>query len=67
MVLKCEHCKVKKVNSLLSISCKCGLKHLCDKCRYPEEHNCKFDFKKEANERLKKENEKIVADKLEKI
>jgi hypothetical protein len=67
MVQKCEHCKLKKVNTLLAFSCRCGFKYLCDKCRYPEDHKCTHDFKKEASERLKKENEKVVADKVEKI
>ena len=67
MVQKCEHCKMKKINTLIAFPCRCGLKFLCDKCRYPEEHKCTFDYKKEANERLKKENEKVVAEKLDKI
>ena len=67
MVQKCEYCKIKKVNTLLAFPCKCGLKYLCDLCRFPEEHKCTFDFKKEGIERLKKDNEKVIAEKVEKF
>ena len=67
MVQKCEYCKIKKVNTLLAYSCKCGIKNLCTICRNYDKHNCTFDYKKDAQENLKKNNEKIVADKVKKI
>lgn len=67
MVQKCEFCKNKKVSTMFAFGCKCGLKLLCEKCRYPDEHKCTFDFRKEGKEQLEKTNPKVVEDKLDKI
>lgn len=67
MVQKCEYCKAKKVSTILAFSCKCGLKLLCENCRHAENHSCKFDYQKEARDRLNKDNPKIIADKVDKI
>ena len=40
---KCEICKKK---SLILFNCKCGL-HTCMKHKYPDMHNCTYDFKSE--------------------
>jgi len=61
---KCGKCP-KKV-SLLGYTCKCGLT-FCKSHRLPEEHDCEFDFRQAAKERLAKENPNITASKLEKI
>lgn len=67
MVQKCEACKIKKISGLFSFSCKCEYKILCANCRYPENHSCKFDFKKESMNELIKQNPKIESIKLIKI
>ncbi len=67
MVQKCEACKTKKVSTLVAFSCRCGYKYLCDKCRYPDEHKCTFDYRKMAQDQLNKENPKIEGIKVEKI
>ena len=61
---KCGKCP-KKV-SLLGYTCKCG-HTFCKSHRLPEEHDCEFDFRQAAKERLAKENPNITAAKLEKI
>jgi len=67
MVQKCEYCKIKKINILLAYSCKCGVINLCTICRDPNKHNCIFDYKKDSQEKLKKTNMQIIADKVNKI
>jgi|694.fasta_scaffold152436_5 hypothetical protein len=59
----CEHCRRK---TPLKVTCKCT-KVLCFGCRYPEEHQCTFDYKKEGEEYLKKINPTILTEKLDKI
>ena len=67
MVLKCLFCKIKKISSIFSYSCRCGLKNLCQYCKMPEDHRCTFDFKQDGRNQLEKENPVILADKLDKI
>lgn len=67
MVLKCEYCKVKKISTLFSFSCKCELKKLCEICKHPENHFCNFDYKNEGRIMLTKTNPKIEVDKFEKF
>lgn len=67
MVSKCEHCKVKKIGLTSTFSCRCNLKNLCMTCRFPENHNCSFDFIKDGRDRLQKDNPKIEMIKVEKI
>ena len=62
MVQKCEYCKIKKVNTLIAFSCRCGLKNLCTICK--DEHNCTFDYKENNVKILTKNNPQIIADKL---
>lgn len=61
---KCGKCP-KKV-SLMGYTCKCGLT-FCKSHRLPEEHDCEFDFRQAAKEKLAKENPNITAAKLAKI
>ena len=67
MVLKCLYCKKRKISSLFSYDCKCGLDKLCQYCKMPEDHQCKFDFKEEGRKKLEKDNPNIIATKLNKI
>ena len=59
-MIKCAFCKKK---ALILISCRCK-KDFCAKHKDPEIHNCKFDYKKQGREKLKKENPKVVNDKM---
>ena len=59
----CQNCKRK---TLLKITCKCELT-VCFDCRYPELHDCKFDYQKEAKEKLTKDNPIVISEKLVKI
>jgi len=61
---KC-HCCPKKIGALGN-QCKCGFT-FCKSHRLPEDHDCTFDFKAAAQQRLAKENPLVVASKLEKI
>lgn len=40
---------------------------MCLACRYPEDHECKYDYKEEGKEILTKQNPLITGDKLVKI
>ncbi len=62
----CEYCKKKKVG-IMPFSCKCDYKNLCTNCRFPDQHKCTFDYKKEWREKLEKANPVVVKDKLERI
>jgi hypothetical protein len=62
MVQKCEFCNIKKVNTLLAFRCRCGLINLCVKCK--DDHTCTFDYKENNIQILKKNNPKVIADKL---
>ncbi|KAL3524195.1 hypothetical protein ACH5RR_017029 [Cinchona calisaya] len=58
---RCNSCKKKVV--LTGFSCRCG-GMFCGLHRYPEEHACYFDFKKQARLALPKQNPLCTADKL---
>ena len=63
----CSHCNKRKL-TLLPFTCKCNnTLQLCTKCRMPEDHNCKYDFKADERMKLVKQNPVVVANKLEVI
>ncbi|KAL5725541.1 hypothetical protein ACHQM5_008676 [Ranunculus cassubicifolius] len=61
---RCLSCN-KKVG-LLGFSCKCG-STFCSMHRYPEKHECSFDFKSKGREEISKANPLVKAAKLEKL
>jgi predicted nucleic acid binding AN1-type Zn finger protein len=61
---RCWGCK-KKVG-LLGIKCRCGFT-FCGTHRYPECHNCEFDYKTMGKEILKVQNPVVVAPKIVKL
>ncbi|XP_055824929.1 putative zinc finger A20 and AN1 domain-containing stress-associated protein 8 [Solanum dulcamara] len=60
---RCMICK-KKVG-LIGFSCRCDQGMFCRVHRYPEEHECTFNFKSTGRVTLAKENPLCKADKLE--
>uniref|UniRef100_A0A6C0CJF6 AN1-type domain-containing protein n=1 Tax=viral metagenome TaxID=1070528 RepID=A0A6C0CJF6_9ZZZZ len=60
---KCSNCS-KKIHIL--VDCKCSSKY-CLKCIPPETHQCKFDYRKETQEKLKIQNPVTVSKKVEDI
>jgi len=64
MKKRCNLCN-KKIKSVLPYKCKCD-KYYCGLHKIPMEHNCNFDFFKEHKEKLKIQNPKIVAEKINK-
>ena len=58
---RCFHCN-KKVG-LTAIQCKCGNIY-CNKCRYPLQHNCTYDYKKDQPTNLVNCQFKKMVDKL---
>ncbi len=62
MQAKCNMCK-KKVG-LMPFKCKCQLE-FCSLHRAPEDHECTYDFKKDAKEWLEKRNPVCSSTKLE--
>jgi len=64
---RCQFRDCKKKLPLTKFMCKCGL-YFCDFHRYPNEHNCSFDYRTESqnNEDLIK-TMKCVSEKIEKV
>ena len=64
---KCAICSVKL--SLVQIECgKCACGGVyCSKHRFETDHSCEYDFKTKGRERLEKDNQKIVNEKIIKI
>lgn len=58
---RCWNCN--KKCGLTGIECRCGYV-FCAMHRLPEAHNCDFDYKTCGRELLRKQNEKVEADKL---
>jgi hypothetical protein len=61
---KCHSCGMKV--GYLGYSCKCGYTY-CGKHRYSDMHNCTYDYKTEAKEKISKANPAVVAEKLNKL
>ena len=61
---KCHICKKKL--GLMPFKCRCE-KIFCSLHRYAEDHNCNFDYKEMGQNKIRKENPKIVAEKIIKI
>ncbi|KAM3876864.1 AN1-type zinc finger protein 6 [Diretmus argenteus] len=61
---RCFTCR-KKIG-LTGFDCRCG-NVFCSMHRYSDIHNCTFDYKAEAAEKIRKENPVIVGEKIQKI
>lgn len=61
---RCLSCN-KKVG-LMGFKCKCG-STFCGSHRYPENHECEFDFKGEGRDEIAKANPVVMAEKVERI
>lgn len=61
---RCYICKKKL--GLIPFTCRCE-RLFCSLHRYAEDHQCKFDYKEMGQNRIRKENPKIVAEKIIKI
>uniref|UniRef100_A0A2P2IP44 Zinc finger A20 and AN1 domain-containing stress-associated protein 4 n=1 Tax=Rhizophora mucronata TaxID=61149 RepID=A0A2P2IP44_RHIMU len=61
---RCSVCR-KRVG-LTGFGCRCGTT-FCGVHRYPERHDCTFDFKKVGKEEIARANPLVIAEKLEKI
>jgi hypothetical protein len=60
---RCQVCKKKLVLNVFN--CKCSPTSIfCDTHRYPEEHKCLFDFKKQHKLKLTSLNPQVVASKI---
>eukprot|EP01121_Diplochlamys_sp_Union-15-3_P018631 TRINITY_DN682_c0_g2_i3.p1 TRINITY_DN682_c0_g2~~TRINITY_DN682_c0_g2_i3.p1 ORF type:complete len:231 (-),score=34.27 TRINITY_DN682_c0_g2_i3:58-750(-) len=60
---RCVHPECKRRLGVTGIECRCGQIY-CGKHRYPDEHNCSFDWKQFDREKLKSANPTVVADKV---
>lgn len=63
--LKCHVCK-KKLNTTLSYKCKCDL-NLCLQHRFPDSHDCSFNFVKEHQMKLNNTLIRVDHEKITKI
>ena len=61
---KCWSCK-KKIG-LLGMVCRCEYT-FCPKHRYPEEHQCDFNFDNFYKKKLEQENQKVAVKKVDKL
>ncbi|XP_068191129.1 AN1-type zinc finger protein 5-like [Antennarius striatus] len=61
---RCFMCR-KKVG-LTGFDCRCG-NLFCGLHRYSDKHNCPYDYKAEAANKIRKENPVVVADKIQRI
>ena len=61
---RCMSCN-KKVG-VMGFKCKCG-ETFCGSHRYPEKHDCEFDFKRTGRDAIAKANPVIKADKVNRI
>ncbi|CAN9499042.1 unnamed protein product [Ophioblennius macclurei] len=61
---RCFTCH-KKVG-LIGFDCRCG-NIFCSRHRYSDLHNCTFDYKADAAEKIRKENPKVAGEKIKKI
>lgn len=61
---RCFSCN--KYTGLLGFSCKCGFKY-CGLHRYPEQHNCNFDYKQSDRQKLAQQLVNVNGNKINKI
>ena len=61
---KCDICKKKL--GLMPLRCRCK-RYFCALHRYAEDHECDYDYKTVGKEKIRKENPKIVAEKIIRI
>ncbi|KAK2523781.1 Zfand5, partial [Columba livia] len=61
---RCFMCRKKL--GLTGIDCRCG-NLFCGLHRYSDKHNCPYDYKAEAAEKIRKENPVVVAEKVQRI
>ncbi|KAI3813002.1 hypothetical protein L1987_17715 [Smallanthus sonchifolius] len=61
---RCSTCN-KKVG-VMGFKCKCG-EIFCGSHRYPEEHDCEFDFKRSGRDDIAKANPVMKVDKVNRI
>ena len=61
--MSCQKCKK---NSLFIFECRCK-NNFCSRCKHPEKHNCSFDYKTYAKDKLKINNPLVTNHKIDKI
>ncbi|XP_019156521.1 PREDICTED: zinc finger A20 and AN1 domain-containing stress-associated protein 7-like [Ipomoea nil] len=61
---RCDACK-KKVR-VMGFECRCG-RTFCGIHRYPEKHDCTFDFKAQGRDAIAKANPMVKADKIQRF
>lgn len=61
--MPCSKCKRK---TIILFNCRCE-NVFCGKCKFPEDHNCTFDFKAASKEKLKINNPLVINNKINKI
>jgi predicted nucleic acid binding AN1-type Zn finger protein len=61
--MRCEHKECRTKLGLLGFDCKCGLK-LCGAHRYPDTHDCGYNYRAAGEAQLKKTLVDCKADKL---
>ena len=65
--MKSKKCIVCKKRYITNMKCQKCDKIVCIAHRYPEDHMCIYNFNTEGKKQLEKENEKIIAQKVDNI
>lgn len=52
--------------ALTGFNCRCG-KVFCGIHRYSDQHNCDYDYRADAQAKIRKENPVVVGEKVQKI
>ncbi|KAJ4952520.1 hypothetical protein NE237_029352 [Protea cynaroides] len=63
---KCEYCKKRVKMMMLGFKCRCGCT-FCPKHRFPEMHECTFNFKAVGRDAIAKDNPVIKPDKIQRF
>ncbi|XP_043933904.1 AN1-type zinc finger protein 6 isoform X4 [Protopterus annectens] len=61
-----EGTTITKTEELQGFECRCG-NVFCGTHRYSDKHNCSYDYKADAAEKIRKENPVVVGEKIQKI
>ena len=58
-----EPCNICEKISVYNTKCRCGF-HVCVKHKFPEKHNCNYDYKLEGRKELKEKLPVVIGEKV---
>jgi predicted nucleic acid binding AN1-type Zn finger protein len=63
---RCNYDTCKTKLNLIPFECRCSM-NFCTEHRLPENHKCSFDYKTLGKSQIEKNNQKVIAEKIQKI